>query len=367
MRPAKLIEVDMVRAAAILLILAAHMPAYAKLGGLADCEIYLVTLGLSLFVFISGYCLARKDRQMRSLRDVKDFVGQRFLRLYPLYVPALLLFILLFQCLGVFHKIDFSPIGWKTAIHLCAAQELAAPRLAPLFTLWYVGAICMYYAVYVILARCGGGVLRTIAVAALVFALCLVVRHSLGLIGNRFFMYYTPFVAGIVAAKAHWMEASRRNAVVVSILFATFVVSGACLWDLKGVVYDTNGENWLKSTYGEILRLAFSLSGVLVAVDLARLMVRSLSNAVQKMMVAISFASYAIYLYHRPFLAIMYSFNKHAIGISSTLNGVLLIVFGLPLLIVACYYVQRWETLGVNYVRTRRWPIQRGAGEECAG
>jgi peptidoglycan/LPS O-acetylase OafA/YrhL len=367
MKPDRLIEADLMRAAAILLILVAHMPAYTTLGSLADFEIYFVTLGLSLFVFISGYCLARNERDMSSWRSVAIFWRQRFVRIYPLYVPALLLFIFLFHYLGIFHKIECPLIGWKSFIHLCSCQEIVAPRHAPLVTLWFVGAICMYYLVYAALARVGGGAWRTIAAAVLIFALCLGVQHSLGVIGNRFFIYYPPFVAGIAAAKAHWMEIPRRSGVVACVLLAMFCVSAALLWDLKGVVYDGNGEHWLESTYGEMLRLVFSLSGVFVAADSARLLVRLLPRSVQIAMIALSAASYAIYLYHRPLLALMYSFNKHFFGVSAGLNGALLIAVGLPALFVVCHHVQQLENLAVQYVRTRRWTIANGSDERCTG
>lgn len=68
----RLIELDILRVWAILLIVLAHVPGYAPNLEIGRFGIYLVTAGLSIFMFVSGYGLRLSDDRLAGFGDVED-------------------------------------------------------------------------------------------------------------------------------------------------------------------------------------------------------------------------------------------------------------------------------------------------------
>ena len=107
---ARRFEIDFLRTCAIMSILLLHLSGYMKWAALAGLESYLAGFGIGLFVFISGYGLGLGNRRITTIRQSLAFVGRRVSRIYPLYLPAVALFFLLFHCLGFYHRFDMTPV-----------------------------------------------------------------------------------------------------------------------------------------------------------------------------------------------------------------------------------------------------------------
>ncbi|MFZ3136294.1 MAG: acyltransferase family protein [Thermodesulfovibrionales bacterium] len=149
-------EFNVMRSAAILFILFHHLPDYSfnyfdmKFIGI-NCDLtYLRDLykyfGLGIFVYISGYLLNHNYVDLSSWKNIITFVRNKTIRIIPLYLLALLLYIKLYVKLNL---ISFFA-------HVMGLQIiLSSPLIDPMITLWYVGLIMAYYAVFVIINKYG--------------------------------------------------------------------------------------------------------------------------------------------------------------------------------------------------------------------
>ena len=91
-------------------ILLVHLSEYMKWTAFFGFRLYLAGFGIGLFVFIAGYGLGLGNRRITTIRQSLAFVGRRVSRIYPLYLPAVALFFLLFHCLGFYHRFDMTPV-----------------------------------------------------------------------------------------------------------------------------------------------------------------------------------------------------------------------------------------------------------------
>ena len=328
------------RVAAMLLILAAHLPAYGALPFLAATGMYTVFLGLTIFVFVSGYSLAVTNWHIESLRDVRRFLLRRIYRLFPLYIPAVVLFIVMFHILGAYHQMDMSPFWLNTASHVLGLQGLLSPQLTPMFTLWYVGVAQMYYIAFVVLARYSRSFGTLCVLALLVLATFAGIRLALGLVDNRFFMYFPAFFLGILAART---ELLRRPPGVPTVLVLTTVavLTGVWLWEYRRQVYDASGSLYLSSGLGvEALRLAFTLSSVGAIASLSRRVSDSLHRGLVGVITFASLASYAVYLYHRLVLSLAAGVLARIEALGETTRSTLITGVGVPVIFVLGYGLQ---------------------------
>lgn len=138
---------------------------------------------LALFVFISGYMMGGKKNQQMSARQ---FYQRRLLRVYPLYALALAIFY-------------FSGIndGWRTVKGLMGISMYWEP--APL-TLWFVSMLVLFYLMTPLLlalvtrAAVFGGVIIAIFIVTLLWEV------TVGTVDLRVLMYLPSFCLGIFCA-----------------------------------------------------------------------------------------------------------------------------------------------------------------------
>lgn len=93
----------------------------------------LVTIGvLATFTFISGYLAALYNDGMEiNIKNLLCYYWRRFIRLYPLYLGA----IILFYVLGILTKEELMP-----SIFMYFEFTNNAP-----ITIWYIGLIFLFY------------------------------------------------------------------------------------------------------------------------------------------------------------------------------------------------------------------------------
>ncbi len=266
------------------------------------------------------------------------------LRIYPLYLPALFLFVVLFHYGEIYHQMDFAPVPQNMVIHVLGLQGLASPLMPPLPTLWFIGVIVLYYFVYLIIALCGMTTCRILATSLILLGLFVALRHFAGVVDNRFFLYYPAFVAGILACRGKsWVPSGARWALMVGSAVVA-LGSGAALWPLKDQVYDANGLLAGRSFAGEAFRLVFLLSGTLSAFLLAGAVAPRLPQKARTVVLSLSLASYGVYLYHRIIFALLSSFVKHVLGVPEDVRTLVILVVGVPLAFIVAYALQRVES-----------------------
>ena len=129
---------DFLRGLAILYIVGVHhLDDYAGSFYHNKLDDILTYSFLGMFVFISGYLLSINN-PIRNRNDLRDFIVKRFLRIYPLYVIALLLFMF---C---------SIMSFKSVILHMFLLNVVLDR--SVITLWFVSMFCFLYFLYPILA-----------------------------------------------------------------------------------------------------------------------------------------------------------------------------------------------------------------------
>lgn len=96
----KILAFDLLRAIAILAILLTHSTAYLGYKYIRYTILiftpFFAKIGLSLFIFISGYLIHYNNSKISSIKDVLLFYKKRILRIFPLYWAALAVFTFVF-------------------------------------------------------------------------------------------------------------------------------------------------------------------------------------------------------------------------------------------------------------------------------
>lgn len=261
--------VDFLRAASVLYIVGFwHMMEYWPQGSgchnPVTARITAVVLGL--FTFLSGYLLAQKPLKWEA-RRIGAFYVRRFLRLYPLYLVALVVF-------GLTGLAD-----WRSVL-------LSAPLLSPFLghiplTLWYVAVLLVFYLLAPLLLTTRTPVSLLLRSAA-VFGALIVVVKLLPHADARLVIYFPCFALGIHAArdilhpKSEWMAGPIACVII-------FAAAGARV----------GGLSWLWTS-------GLAASGSLLVFRWA--MCNRLARRPSAAVLFVSTAAYVMYLAHRPIL-----------------------------------------------------------------
>jgi hypothetical protein len=148
--------------------------------------------------------------------------------------------------------------------HLLGVQMITSPRLTtPILTLWFVGLILVYYALFAILHKTIRDDRWLVLVIVLIFATAGLARFQTGFIARRFFYYYLVFAAGFMLARPgavqrHLLDKllTRRFFLVdklalvvasILILIGYLVVLPVAYYAQK--IYTQATRSWLGKTY----------------------------------------------------------------------------------------------------------------------
>jgi peptidoglycan/LPS O-acetylase OafA/YrhL len=334
----RVIGFDIVRALAISLILFHHLSQHSFDFYVFHLKGYLLDLtfiywwetylGLGLFVFISGYLLSKTNPSFESWRDVRQFILQSSILIFPLYIIAMALFIVLDG-----HIRDSLNIC-TFVLNLLGLQVIfASKHCTPLLTLWFVGLILPYYYLLIILVKYGRSVIRFIILAFTILLFATLLRQIVGLIDERFILYFGIFVAGILGAKYELIEKMEfSHTTFVSPLLVILVYFYVAFIHPKEIrsFFSFIGMSDL------IMKNLIILCLVFIVFAVARVMIRAnCYGLLQK----IAYASYGMYLFHRPVWWIMVDIYNPA---NAQVKAVYLALFGMPLTIFVSYYVQKF-------------------------
>jgi len=342
----RVIEFDIVRALAIFVILFHHLSQHSFNFRVFHLKGYLLDLtfiygwesyfGLGLFVFISGYLLSKANPSFKGWSDIKRFILERYVRIFFLYSIALVLFIVLDD------RIRHSLSVCQFVLNLLGLQIIFGSNdCPPLLTLWFVGLILSYYYVFIILAKFGRTLITFMALVFTILWVGVLLRKIIGLMDERFLFYFGIFAAGILGAKYQLIEKIRsRHVTVIFPLFVILVYFYAVFIHAKEIRSFLS----LMGMGDFIAKNLIILSLVFIAFALARAVIRAGRYVfLQK----IAYASYSIYLFHRPVWWVMEDiYNPSNVKI----KAVYLALFGIPLAISVSYYSQ---TFYDKYFKTR--------------
>jgi peptidoglycan/LPS O-acetylase OafA/YrhL len=360
----RLLELDMLRALAIIMIVIGHTAYYVTTPLLHDViggpYPYLSIFGLSLFFFVSGFVLCYTHDGIETTAELLAFWKKRIIRIYPLYWLALISFF----ALGT--EIDLSSSGML--IQLSGLQSLLAPRfINPDSVIWFVGVILIFYLIYPLIVYLSRDSAHLILAACAVLLPFVVLRLAFDIIDFRFFMYYGIFVAGILASKYEVMYKFRPQPRFFCVGFVLLI--GLCfLIRYVGILrqaalaaahgYLFNGYGLFSYNPSELPLLLSSiillnivaLLFIYVAFSAARLYSPSISRALLSFLLLIAFASYSIYLFHlQIFDCVRVLIDSLHLGMVQADAALILLAY--PLILAFAYFVTRGESNIVSRIR----------------
>ena len=273
-------------------------PIYDIPQGLNDA---LASFAIGSFVFISGFKLINSNRSILAVR----YIQNRFLRIFPLYYVALLIFALLLRY----------PMSWeKLFIQLFGGQLIFPLAFGPFLpTLWFVGLISFYYFLFLLLRLFCDSKIKYIFVSSTLY-LILFILSTNPLTANRIIdprlcLYFPYFVFGIYFGK-YTANLGRYALLTVLIYVVAFAAPNILL---------------------PFSHLFFWHILIILAVIQTKLI-----KIVRKPIVFISFSSYASYLFHRPIWHLM----RLAYSEPTPLQHIYTIFLGIPTILVIGFYIQ---------------------------
>jgi len=265
--------VDWIRAIGILYVVA-YWHLFEWVQGVPNYVNPLTTLlkylALGSFVFVSGYLLGGRKTKI-TMNGLRSFYLKRLVRILPLYLLALAIFLWL------------GWTSWGVAIKSALGLSLFWGP-APL-TLWFVAMLLAYYLTAPFLAANAHSLGRFASVSVLFFVVIVALKFSLPDGDSKVVIYFPTFCLGV-----WWGSVPREvGKSVVPILLAVSLLSfvGLSFLEVRG----------LKSLM-YILSIACGSLGIFALCEHnSAIFPRS------ALMLAISYASYSMYLFHRPLIA----------------------------------------------------------------
>ncbi|MEH1874792.1 acyltransferase family protein [Nostoc sp.] len=340
---------DLLRFLATFIILFHHLPNYCfdfynlKNFGinidLSVCNELNTYLGLSLFIFMSGYLINVKKTSFPDWTTVGTFLYKRIIRIFPMYYIALIFFCYILNIT--------EPL--RIIIHILGLQSLLFSKHLPsLPTLWFVGTILVYYCIFIF---CKAEKIRTIyrllAIGIFPFIVSFA-STSLHFMDYRISLYYWIFIFGIYCAESKILETSwlKKNTFIITAGFVCIFIS--CFFLEKKYGIDDLGL--IKSyTILNILMFSFILSIYGICNAIAKILKSS------QIIQAIAYASYGMYLFHRPIWFFLRKIVQQGMEINNQYILMTIEIFiGIPIIFVFAYLVQSfYEKYCIQYLQNR--------------
>ena len=370
----KLPEIDTLRIISILIVVfLIHIPlsyAYNFYLDLDQFGVFLVNnvgiyVSMGSFVFVSGFglYLNPNNRNINSTKKLTTFLKKRFIRIFPLYWIAIVLFLFFVG----FLNIDFLYL----LFHFLGMQIIVAPYFGPpMLTLWFIGIIVIYYLIYVVLNSLGS-IKRIIPVSVGILFLFVFLRGFFGLVEYRFFNYYFLFILGIVSAhiytsplyyrfKEHLREI--KPIILLLIPLCTAIIGFITFQFLTQFCFSTFISEFGNSNLHFILETNldfFQLAAIIFLINsiIFAFILFSISSLnfifrtfrvifskrkIESVVSVIAYSTFAVYLFHRVFLGIftfILTYNLN-IDMREQDNFYLVLIF-IPFVFLFSYLIQK--------------------------
>jgi peptidoglycan/LPS O-acetylase OafA/YrhL len=303
----RLLYMDFLRAIAILYIVVVHhLDDYAGNIYQSKLDDILRALCLGLFMFISGYLLSL-NAPIHNKGDLWDFMRRRFLRIYPLYVLALFLFML---C---------SIMSFKSVLlHMALLNVLLNKSV---ITLWFVSIICIFYIIYPIIVY-KYSVPKTVIIFVSLCSVFILLKETLGLLDETLILYFPLFILGIVSLKHKLIDRFIHNRIFVICSILVFIVSTYLYFEAP--------------KFHQIFEILLMMSAVPFLILIGKL-VSPIVN--KRVYVNIAYASFCMYLFHR----VIYYLITHIYSPSNNIYMVIyLTLIAVPIVYVTSFYLQKY-------------------------
>jgi peptidoglycan/LPS O-acetylase OafA/YrhL len=319
-------EFHVIRSLSILyIIIFHHMDDYVNnyfrtyIGSLDDI---LTIISLGNLIFISGYLLSQRHE-----KDLSNQIFSRVIRIYPLYIVSLILFIIL----GVSSFNTLSVVS-----HIFCLNMLLKPLTGnPVMTLWFVSLLMTYYCIYWVLW--GRNIIHIYVILTLILAILIFLNGHYGLVDKRLILYFPVFFVGsFFGTKSGLFMNIVSNKYYSFATALLLLISALFFMKIQG-----SGSHSIYVCSESII--FFSIIPFFV---FSRCLIRN--HFFLKAMLKISFASYCMYLFHR----IVFKILIDTFSLSGIYEVILfLFIIGLPLTYLISSIIQKYYDKSVNYLR----------------
>lgn len=261
---------------------------------------------LSIFTLLSGLFLGQK--KVLNLNDFLLFYKKRATRFYLLFIIS---------CVTLY----FTPCHWGNFIEDKEQLLLTMTGLSVFIgkmpsTLWYMDMLLFFYILTPFILYIKNKKIK-ITASILIYFICFIINHYFHVIENRIVFYMPYYLLGLFVG--------ADNLKFICIKNKTFLIISCIIIISVGQV--------LTNYYFTYL---YNLAGVILLLCL--IFCLKIKTEILKAGFIISYASMAMYLFHRQLYAMFWNF-----GISAYL--------AIPFILVVSYFIQNGYDISMNYLR----------------
>ena len=303
----RILYLDFLRACAVLYVVSIrHLDDYANDLYYGKLDNILTNVALGILIYISGYLLSINN-PIETVKDIEAFFIKRFLRTYPLYILALVLFMfcsyLTFGSL-LMHVVLFNVVLDQSVM-----------------TLWFVAIICVYYLIFPLLVY-RYSIVKTIMALVIFIAVVAAFRIKFDLFDTRLLIHLPLFVAGIIVCKHESLQRLLQN--------RTFIIGCTSLFIIASFFYSQG------FAFKRVSMMIFMLASIPGVLFLGKHLAQTINEELIK---KIAYASFCMYLFHRVIFYIISNTYIPSVQISAIIY---LTLVGVPIIYFLSYYFQRF-------------------------
>lgn len=345
LKSGRIIEFDALRVVSLFSILYTHANSYVPIANIPYLPIILegfTYAGLSIFVFLSGFGLySSLLRKGEHRLDRLDFLKKRFLRIYPLYLVAIILYFGLFDFLKIYHPMNLEPVVRSIVFHILSLQVILFPKVAQMFTIWFIGMIIPFYILFCLTAKLpikkfifsNGAIFLSIVLIKIAFELT-----NIELIDTRLILYYPIFIAGCVVSKVSDFFYQKRNYLnIATILTGLSATAFYCFLKVRGQEIlppplHLTMTDFTSHVYFIIYSFLVTSSLICLSFLLSRYILK-----IKPLIIYLSDISYAAYLMQRVIYGLAYFILYNQLGFSKSIGSILF-----PFVTIFLFLVSDW-------------------------
>ena len=298
---------DAARAISMLYILGIwHLNDYSKFLDIGFAGQYIKNATLGLFMFISSFLLGKKYR-IEGLKDIKEFLAKRFLRIFPLFV------------LSVYSYHFFGLCSTSELVKSVLGVSVFIPPMLP--TVWFISMLILFY--FVFLSLGGKRPIKQISLAGgLMIVLGILESYNLIDIDRRFWYYFPCFALGSILSKFEVRDLLNRQIIGVSLIIVSIIIAAVELDVITVQPY---------------LRAVISICGVFLVLLFSH-WIAKIRNS-RRLLLFLAEASFVSYLFHRQ----AFHFFENAVfwPEDGFIRWCYLLFVCIPLILLFSYFLQR--------------------------
>lgn len=285
--PSRIRSFDYLRAIVILLLLLHHSGfyRYSILGlSFASLETPIEAFLLGGFVFLSGY-LVVDSFYGSSGGSARRFLQERFWRLYPPYLVALLLF-------GTIVGVTLNPGNWVA--HILGLQMVLVPAVTKVAkTVWFIGMIWVFFLVAAGMLYAWRRTALLLLGFVAVYAVAWFVHLQWGWLDTRLLYFFPVFAVAVVIARAQWLPRLMGTRFYHLEKVGVAALALAALLSFPGASMFATDDPLAVGAY-----TFFVIAGCVLALTVLRPFADRRTG--YRWVSVLSVGSFFIYLFHRP-------------------------------------------------------------------